>query len=214
MHFFSKIFHFVLNTVYKYNIDESHGLGHSMNCLYYSNQIYEQEVKLHPEIKEHENMIYISAALHDMCDRKYMNKEEGMKNITKFIEELQKDGEPILKNEECKIVEKIISTMSYSYVKEHGLPNMGTYQTAYNIVREADLLCAYDFDRCMMYNMHQLNGNVEIAFQEAVHLFEKRMFKHNEDGLYCTQYSKLNFPLLEYQTQCRIAFWRKMLRIT
>ena len=104
--------------------------------------------------------------------------------------------------------------MSYSHVKTFGFPNLGKYQTAYNIVREADLLCAYDFDRCMLYNMYQLNGNMEESFDEAESLFQKRMFKHNDDGLFFTQYSKLNYQSMELHAKERIEHWRKMLKKT
>ena len=212
MNLFSSLFRYVLTTVSKYNIDESHSVGHAMNCLYYSNQIFEAEVKNNPHIKDQENIIYISAALHDMCDKKYMDKEEGLQNITKFIETLGDQNGSLLRNDDKYVVKNIISTMSYSHVKTYGFPNLGKYQTAYNIVREADLLCAYDFDRCMLYNMYQLSGNMEESFHEADKLFEKRMFKHNEDGLYFTQYSKLNYQRLELQSRQRIENWRKMLQ--
>lgn len=212
MNLFSSLFRYVLTTVSKYNIDESHSVGHAMNCLYYANQIFEAEVKNNPHIKDQENIIYISAALHDMCDKKYMDKEEGLQNITKFIETLGDQNGSLLRNDDKYVVKNIISTMSYSHVKTYGFPNLGKYQTAYNIVREADLLCAYDFDRCMLYNMYQLSGNMEESFHEADKLFEKRMFKHNEDGLYFTQYSKLNYQRLELQSRQRIENWRKMLQ--
>jgi len=214
MNLFSSLFHYVMATVSKYNIDESHSVGHAMNCLYYSNQIFEMEVKQNPLIKNQEHIIYVSAALHDMCDRKYMDKEEGLQNITKFIDSLKDQNGPLLKNDDKYVVKNIISTMSYSHVKTFGFPNLGKYQTAYNIVREADLLCAYDFDRCMLYNMYQRNGNIEESFNEAESLFQKRMFKHNDDGLFLTQYSILNYQSMELQTKQRIEHWRKMLKKT
>ena len=214
MNLFSSLFHYVMATVSKYKIDESHSVGHAMNCLYYSNQIFETEVKNNPDIKDQENIIYVSAALHDMCDKKYMNKEQGLHNITKFIETLGDQNGPLLRNDDKYVVKNIISTMSYSHVKTYGFPNLGKYQTAYNIVREADLLCAYDFDRCMLYNMYQRDGNMEDSFHEAENLFKIRMFKHNDDGLYFTQYSKLNYQSMELQTKQRIENWRKLLRNT
>jgi hypothetical protein len=212
MNLFSSLFHYVMTTVSKYKIDESHSVGHAMNCLYYSNQIFETEVKNNPDIKNQENIIYVSAALHDMCDKKYMDKEEGLYNITKFIETLGDQNGPLLRNDDKYVVKNIISTMSYSHVKTYGFPNLGKYQTAYNIVREADLLCAYDFDRCMLYNMYQHEGNMEDSFHEAENLFKIRMFKHNDDGLYFTQYSKMNYQSMELQTKQRIENWRKILR--
>ena len=212
MNLFSSLFHYVLANVSKYNIDESHGLGHAMNCLYFSNQIFEMEVQENPALKEYENIIYVSAAIHDMCDKKYMDKEKGIENITKFVHGLRNDHPGILKNEEPYVIKNIISTMSYSHIKKYGFPNLGKYQTAYNVVREADLLCAYDFDRCMLYNMHQLSGNIEESFDEAESLFHKRMFKHHDDGLYFTQYAKTNYQSMELQTKQRIEHWRKILR--
>jgi len=212
MNLFSSLFHYVLLSVNKYNIDESHAVGHAMNCLYYSNQIFEEEVKKMPELKSHENIIYVSAALHDMCDKKYMNKDVGLQNITKFIQDLKKNDDPLLNEEEIYVIKNIIYTMSYSHVKTHGFPNLGKYQMAYNVVREADLLCAYDFDRCMLYNMYQLNGNMEESFYEANDLFQKRMFKHNEDGLYFTKYAKMNYQAMELQSKQRIEHWRKLLK--
>jgi hypothetical protein len=50
------------------------------------------------------------------------------------------------------MVKFIISKMSYSKVKSNGFPCIGPFQTAYNIVREADLLSDYDFYRCIIYN--------------------------------------------------------------
>jgi len=41
----SKLFQFVMFITSKYAIDESHGLSHSMNTLYYANQIFESEIE-------------------------------------------------------------------------------------------------------------------------------------------------------------------------
>ena len=48
----------------------------------------------------------------------------------------------------------------------------------YHIVREADLLSAYDFDRCMIYQINKNNGNIETSFNDAEMLFNNRVFKH------------------------------------
>ena len=42
--------------------------------------------------------------------------------------------------------------MSYSKVKVHGYPELGDYQLAYHIVRESDLLTAYNIPRSIVYN--------------------------------------------------------------
>ena len=122
-------------------------------------------------------------------------------------------NETTLSEKETTIVENIITTMSYSYVKKNGFPDHGEYQTAYNIVREADLLCAYDFERCMMYNLFMYeNTNIDNAFNEANKLFKIRMFKHYDDGLFKTKYALENYQSLESSAKQRILHWRRLLK--
>ena len=210
MKLFSHLFNYVLLTISKYNIDESHGLSHAMNSLTYANEIFEREVIEKPYIQQHEKIIYVSSILHDMCDKKYMDQKEGIKDISKFISSFDNNS---LTMDEVKVVETIIGTMSYSYVKNNGFPDHGKYQTAYNIVREADLLCAYDFDRCMMYNLFtEKDSNLENAFSEASRLFNIRMFKHYDDGLFTTNYALNNYKHLEIGAKNRINHWQKILK--
>jgi len=89
-----------------------------------------------------------------------------------------------------EIVGNIIGTMSYSKVKANGYPEMGEYQLAYHIVREADLLAAYDIDRCIMYDMYRNNSDYFDALQEAFELFEKRVFRMRRHRLFTTSYAK------------------------
>ena len=152
---FNDLFAFVLLICSKYGIDESHDISHSMNILNYAYNIYETEIYINPGIKEQRNIILVSAILHDMCDKKYMNEEQGVENIKDFLQEK-------INNEEINAIVKIMQTMSYSKVKKDGFPELGIYQKAYHIVREADLLCAYDFDRCVIYDM-KVNKNNEYS---------------------------------------------------
>jgi hypothetical protein len=112
---------------------------------------------------------------------------------------------------ELEITKKIITTMSYSKVKKNGFPELGEYQQAYHIVREADLLSAYDFDRCMTYKMKQSNEDFENSFYDAKNLFEERMFQHNNDGLFITDYSKRESFILEQIAHHRIHNWNKII---
>jgi HD superfamily phosphodiesterase len=204
----SKMLHFVLLATKKYEIDESHGLSHSMNVLHYANKLYESEVENYPILKNQEKLVYVSAVLHDMCDKKYMDFDEGINEIETFLQ-----GEHILDPNEVNISKQIMATMSYSKVKKDGFPIMGCFQKAYNIVREADLLSAYDFDRCMIYKMNKNGGNVEDAFSDAVLLFENRVFKHNDDGLFFFEYSKRESLVLHNVALDRISSWNKILKI-
>ena len=202
----SKLFHFVLLTSQKYNIDESHGLSHSMNVLRFASEIYESEAQTHPILKQQEKIIYVSATLHDMCDKKYMDQEQGIREIEEFLSENK------MTPTEVNVVKLIISTMSYSTVKKYGFPNLGPYKRAYHIVREADLLSAYDFDRCMIYNMHSQQGDLDEAFKDASHIFDIRVMKHNEDGLFLTNYARQKSLELETQSLNQIANWKRLVK--
>ena len=200
----NKIFQFVMYMTSKYNMDESHGIMHSMNVLNYAHDIYESELQKYPFLVDQQKIIYVSAALHDMCDRKYIDEDLGIKQIQDFLEDR-------MDQKEIDITKKIITTMSYSKVKKHGFPELGEYQPAYHIVREADLLSAYDFDRCMTYKMKQSNEDFENSFHDAKSLFEKRMFQHNNDGLFISDYSKRESFILEQIAHHRISNWNKII---
>ena len=212
MKMLSKLYNFVLYTTTKYNIDESHGLSHAMDILGYASNIFDEEVVKHPQIKHQEKIIYVSSILHDMCDKKYMDQHEGIENINTFIGSLKDDTSiPIITVGEEKVINDIISTMSYSYVKANGFPDLGEYQTAYNIVREADLLCAYDFNRCMIYQMYNKKYSLDDAYSDGVKLFNTRVLKHNDDGLLLTEFAKNNYKPLETKSRHQISQWKKLL---
>ena len=202
----SKLFKFAQHIILINNIDESHSLGHSMNVLHFSHNIIQGELLANPYLEQQRKVIYISAIIHDTCDNKYMNVDDGLKKINDFLQ-----GENEINPVEKEIVKKIITTMSYSKVKKDGFPDLGEYQLAYHIVREADLLAAYDFDRCICYQIHKTNCDIHAAFLNAYELFEKRMFKHNEDGLFITSYSKKKSIILHSNAVKRIHSWKSLL---
>jgi HD superfamily phosphodiesterase len=204
MSFLTKLFNYVLLASAKYNIDESHGLSHSMNVLQFASELYQNELPKHSHLEDHERIIYASAVLHDMCDKKYMNEIVGLLEIEDFLR-------PELEPFEIGAVKQIISTMSYSTVKKNGFPNLGIYQNAYNIVREADLLAAYDFDRTMIYQMKRNNNNIEEAFKNSNELFENRVLKHIDDNLITSNYGIKKALLLQFQATKRIVAWKKLL---
>jgi HD superfamily phosphodiesterase len=174
----------VIHYTKKYNIDESHALKHSIEVARFAHRIYESEVDKNPQLVAQKNIIIASAILHDMCDRKYVSSElTAICDICEFMK-------GALTEDELNIVVSIITTMSYSKVKQKGYPDLGEYQLAFHIVREADLLAAYDIDRCVMYGMLVEN----LAFTESVAranmLFKERVMKYREDGLFITDWSK------------------------
>jgi hypothetical protein len=120
---------------------------------------------------------------HDMCDKKYMDEKEGIMRYQEYLSEFMRPSD-------LEVIGNIIGTMSYSKVKANGYPELGEYQLAYHIVREADLLASYDIDRCIMYRMHSSNANYSTALMEALDLFDYRVFKMRKDKLFVTKYSK------------------------
>jgi len=176
-----------------------------MAILRTTHELYEEEVKQHPLLKQYEKVIYVASTIHDMCDKKYMDQADGIKEIDAFLNE---DLSPT----DMNLVKLIISTMSYSYVKANGFPVTGPYKHAYHIVREADLLTAYDFDRCMIYNMHRKNGNVEEAFQEATALFQNRVLRHNDDELFTLASSRKKSLILETRALAQIDTWKRLIK--
>jgi HD superfamily phosphodiesterase len=207
MSLLNKFLNFVLIISKKYNIDESHGIRHSMEVLQFSNNILNSELPNKPYLKDQEKIIYSAALLHDMCDKKYVNEEEGLIEIQNFLTDK-------LTLEEINITTKIMSTMSYSKVKKNGFPtNLGNYELAYHIVREADLLSAYDFERCIIYNLYNLNGDFNSAYNDAIKLFDNRVFNHNKDGLFITNYSKQQSLILHANALKKINNWSNLKNI-
>jgi hypothetical protein len=176
-------FKYVIDTSIKYNIDESHSLKHSMNVLQNANNIFKSESIHKPYLNEQKDIIYVSSIIHDMCDKKYMNELDG-------INEIKTHFKNFLPQDKINIISYIISTMSYSKVKSNGFPNLGEYQTAYHIVREADLLSSYDIDRCIIYGMKRENLNYLDAIDRAKTLFNDRVLNYIKDDLFITSYSR------------------------
>ncbi len=176
-------FKYVVHTCKKYNIDESHSLKHSMDVFHFANKIYDSEVIVHPNLLKQRNIIAVSAIVHDMCDKKYMNEQEGIYEMKEYMKDYVKEPE-------LDVISSIISTMSYSKVKLYGYPELHEYQMAYHIVREADLLSAYDIDRCIIYGMMKENLTYDTALIRALELFEKRVLTYRSDDLFVTDYSK------------------------
>lgn len=203
--FINKLFGYVTVMCKKYDIDESHGLSHSMNVLNHAQNIYNSEVSKNPYLESHQKIIYTSAILHDMCDKKYIDETEGIQSITDYIKD------DITLNE-LNVIKTIITTMSYSKVTVYGYPMLGNYMLAYHIVREADLLTAYDFNRCMIYGLHKKRHCKTImdAFLESRKLFNIRVLKYIEDNLFITDYSKELSRTLHEDALKNILLWEQL----
>jgi HD superfamily phosphodiesterase len=202
----NKIFNYIIFVSKKYNIDESHGIKHSMDVLRFAYQILNSELSSNPNLNDQVNVIYVSALLHDMCDKKYMEEEEGIRNLEEFIG-------VSFNADELDAIKNIINTMSYSKVMKNGhaeFPDLGKWQLAYHIVREADLLAAYDFDRCMIYNIEKKSGDFDSSFVDAKKLFDIRVFKHFEHSLFLTDKGKELGRTLHISALDSIKMWNNL----
>jgi len=205
MNFIKKAFNFIILTTKKLNIDDSHGLSHSMEVLNFANNIYKSELNNNTSLEKYKKVIYASALLHDMCDKKYVNEKEGLKLIKNyFVDDFE--------NNQLNDINTIISTMSYSTIKKNGFPkNLNQLELPYHIVREADLLASYDFDRCLIYKMHSANMSIYDAYYDGINLFNSRVFLYNVNNLFRTSYSKKLSIKLHYKAIDRIKEWKNIL---
>lgn len=201
---FNDLFTFVLMISSKYNIDSSHSEKHSMDVLHFADENYRNQLKDFPYLEKQKNVIYTAAILHDMCDKKYMKQDEGIKEIEGFLKYS-------LNPEELYYTKRIIETMSYSTVKKNGYPDLGNYQLAYHVVRESDLLASYDFDRSMIYHMNKGN-NITESYHNALELFNNRVFNYNTDKLLWSNYSQQKSVFLSGIAIRRILSWNRILR--
>jgi hypothetical protein len=187
-------FKYVIETSKIYNIDESHALKHSMEVYQFAKKIYNSEFIKNPYLDKHKEIIYMAAIGHDMCDKKYMDETEGILKYQTYLN-------PFMSSSDLDVIGKIIGTMSYSKVKKNGYPELGEYQLAYHIVREADLLAAYDIERCIIYKMYRDKFQYNKALEEATELFNIRVFKMIEDGLFLTNYSQKESIILHKKAE-------------
>ena len=80
-----KLLRFALVSLNSFHIDESHALAHSMNVLQHSHNILQSELNRNPFLEKQRNIIYTSAILHDVCDKKYVDQEKGLYYIKNFL---------------------------------------------------------------------------------------------------------------------------------
>jgi len=204
MKILSQIMPFVFSTVKHYHIDESHAVGHALDVFYNSHQNIQWSLYKEPQLNLQRNIIYTSALVHDLCDDKYTPVEEALKRIQSHL-----STNAILNDTEITAVSDIISTMSYSKVKKSGYPDLGIYQYAYNIVRESDLLAAYNPERSLIYNYHNVNRSWSQCVKNANDLFENRVWRHDDDGLFLTEYSRFIYRQYDQESRKRMMVWKR-----
>jgi hypothetical protein len=177
----NRAFECVRQLCVKYNIDESHGMKHSMEVFDYAKQFYHRYLPYQPQLAKQQHVVYAAAILHDMCDPKYVTEAEGLRAIHSYME-------IFFTPEEFNILSIIMTTISYSKVRKNGFPNLGEWQFAYHMVRESDLLASYDFDRCVMYGMYRESLPYMEAIARARTLYHNRVLQYIKDGAFLTEF--------------------------
>lgn len=191
------LWQFISKTCMDNDIDESHGLKHAQDCVMMT-------LSLQENMTMDEIVIAIySAALHDMCDKKYMDVSIGVENIKTWLL-----TQPITP-EQIQIIVDIITSMSYSKLKSQMIngcpvfPDHGIYNTVYHTVRHADLLDAYKVHRCFMYQKH-LHSTMsdEDCWVHVRNVFEERIFRYVSDGWITLPQAIAQVPALTEKALC------------
>ena len=154
-------------------------------------------------MQKQEDIIMCSAILHDMCDKKYIDEKKGILIMNNHLRE-HVTGDNLEK------INTIISTMSYSKVKQTGFPQLGEHDLAYHIVRESDLLAAYDVERCIIYQMMHENDTYKDSITSSINLFNKRIFRYISDNLFVTDFSKNESKILHETAEQKIKYYEQV----
>lgn len=160
-------------TCKRLGIDSSHDETHMARVADLTielNRLCEQDVS-----QEESDVMILAAFTHDLCDRKYVDPSSGLLTIHDWLSSVTSE-------EQRDAVIYIISTMSYSKVSKHGYPtDLGKWERAYHHVRVADLIDAYDIQRCYDYQTHaHPNMDEHEKWLAVVELFERRVFTQKD----------------------------------
>ena len=195
------LYSFITSFCAEFNIDESHDVQHSRDCVYFLNKIMDETFSA-----EERRMATYAAALHDCVDHKYVEENVACKRILEFLTSLgwyAEDAEALL---------AMITSMSYSKLKAQRVdgvcvyPYHGKWDAVYHAVRQADLLCSYRVYRCYQYQKR-----IHPDWSEAVHwarveaLFQERMFKYVLNGWFCSRQALALIPDLIRQAQADLS---------
>lgn len=125
--------------------------------------------------QEESDVMILAAFTHDLCDRKYIDPDSGLLTIRDWLPSVASE-------DQREAVLKIITTMSYSKVSKNGYPSdLGKWELAYHHVRVADLIDAYDIQRCYDYQTHAHPSMDERdKWLAVIELFERRVFTQKD----------------------------------
>lgn len=180
---YSFLYSFIQTFCDEHNIDESHDVRHSKDCVKFLENLMDYSWS-----PEERRMAIYAAALHDCVDKKYVKEEVAIPRVLSFLLGLG------WKDADAGALISMITTMSYSKLNsqrglsgENVFPNHGEWDRVYHAVRQADLLCSYRVHRCYQYQK-----KIHPEWSESAHwigvntMFQQRMFKYVTNGWFQT----------------------------
>jgi hypothetical protein len=192
----------------KYNIDESHDLIHAQRTVDRS-----REITLDTVLSDIERIIIEYACLlHDMCDKKYMDEQEGINSIRNFL-----NNTVHLPSDMIDDILFIVSTMSYSKIKMYGFPDFNgrdDLERCFHIVRNSDLLEGYDLERCIKYRMRHGAGRLD-GIKDMLEVYKTRISCLLSDNLINIPiakiianelYNKCEVDIKKYENEIQYSF--------
>ena len=206
------LFKFVQSQCEKCHIDDSHGLIHSKRCISWVDLMIDRDKTLTDEQKI---VAIYSAAVHDLCDKKYVQIFEAINELREWL-----NKQICLTEEMVEGILSIIQTMSYSFLYQrryedgkHWYPDHGKWDKSYHLARNADLLEGYDVGRCYIYTkrVYQEWTNDEV-WERVEDFFHKRMYKYLSDGWLTNPYAIECAPSLE--EKAKICFQTRLWEYT
>lgn len=172
---FGNAYSFCASVCRTQKIDASHDEKHMERVAKMTERLNELCGK--PVSQEEKDVMILAAFTHDLCDHKYTDVSAGLEVIDRWLER-----QPI-SEEQRRAVCRIISTMSYSKVKARGYPtDLGRWELAYHHTRIADLIDAYDIERCYLYQSHKHPEMEETdKWRAVIDVFERRVLTQKDE---------------------------------
>jgi len=193
----------VLSTIEEFSIDESHGLQHHQNVVYFLKQIMPEEWSDHQK-----ELARICAHVHDLVDSKYQ-ADKNLPRLLKFL----KDNFP-LSPEDIETISFVITHISFSKRRknleeeksEFGTNDQFRIQIC-QVVADADMMDAYDPRRAEEYQTIKfafLNDDKERQLEIVSWcrtIFEKRVLQYLATWLRTEKTKELAYPFHEEATE-------------
>lgn len=210
----TKIIHFIIQNTNHY-LNNENNLEQSLNVLHFTNDIYQKEIIKNPLLKNKKNIIFISSLLYVIINNNQINKIQEIELLNTINFFLKREYNEILDSYEINSINKIITTISYSYVILNGYTNFDDdkeLEISYHIVRESNLLSGYDFNKCLNFTiLKNQNLSFKDNFEKTETIFKIRILNYIEKNLFILEYSKKIANYLHKKSIKTILKWKILL---